>query len=78
MVTATKVRFHIRRRLTRKGGNQWYKVRVDNRVVSTYCGDAPTEFDEAWNRKAEPWTHTKRGWEMRPCEGCLRVRDSAR
>ena len=65
--------FHIRRKLPRKGGNQWYKTRVDNRVVSTHCGEEPTEYDAAPRGKAEPWTHPKHG-EMQPCSECLKQR----
>ena len=58
------VTFHIRRRLPRKGGNQWYKVHVDNRVVSTYCGAAPTEDDVAPSGKAEPCTVSRRVYDL--------------
>ena len=68
-----KTTFHIRRRLPRKGGNQWYKTHVDNRVVSTYCGVEPTEYDGAWNKKAEAWTHPWKG-EMLPCKDCKATR----
>ena len=65
--------FHIRRRLPRKGGNQWYKVHVDNRVVSTYCGAVPTEGDAAPRGKAVSWTHPRLG-ECVPCAECVTQR----
>lgn len=46
---------HIRRRLERKGGNQWYKARGE-RHVATYCGAEPTSWDFDWRSKAQAHT----------------------
>ena len=63
--------YHIRRRLKKQRGNQWYKDR-SNRSNGTYCGAGYTDHDIVWNDKAEEFN----GWE--PCKECVKLRENGR
>ena len=67
--------FHIRRRMPRRGGNQYYLDR-SNRPVFTYCGAPVTEYDDNWRSKAHPWKR-RDGTEMVACVECVRVRKAS-
>lgn len=73
-----KIIYHIRHRLTPRGGNQWYKDRSE-RKVSTYCGAAPTQHDAGWRDKAEEWIGCQNndhpGAVFTPCPKCKKDRD---
>ena len=67
--------FHIRKRLRKLRGNQWYKDR-DDRKVETYCQAEPTEYDVEWRyRKSKKYIAK---WEHKsvvhyPCGVCREV-----
>lgn len=54
--------YHIRQRLTPRGGNQFYKDRSD-RKSETFCGAPCTEYDAAWadRKRAGEWVHAEKG-----------------
>lgn len=60
--------FHIRRRLTRARGNQFYRDQ-NNRDQGTYCGAEPTDHDIRWNW---PAVDTWGGWKA--CRACVKER----
>ena len=72
-----RIIYHIRHRLTPRGGNQFYR---DKRVreVATLCGAEPTEYDAGWREKAEEWTgcqnNANPGATFVPCEECKKKR----
>jgi len=59
--------FHIRRRLKRYKGNQFYKDK-NNRYAGTYCGADPTDHDISWYQKSE------RFLDWFPCSDCINKR----
>lgn len=63
--------FHIRQRLRPRGGNQFYRDKSE-RVSETFCGAPPTEFDVAWNDRAQLFLGRV------PCKECMRLRDGRR
>jgi hypothetical protein len=64
--------FHIRARLARKGGNQFYKAR-GVREVSTLCGAPVTAYDSSFAWKAAEWTNDA-GQRFVPCAACVAKR----
>lgn len=64
------IEFHIRKRLARRRGNQWYADR-SVRTPSTFCGAAVTDHDVSWNDRA------KRFDQWVPCEICVVERTRA-
>ena len=59
--------FHIRRKLRKQKGNQFYKDYSD-RSNGTYCGADMTDKDIAWNEKATPFL------DCEPCQKCIEIR----
>lgn len=66
--------FHIRHRLPRRGGNQFYRDRSP-RVARTLCGAPVTEFDAGWGDHAVDWVNSD-GQAFSVCAECRRVRDA--
>ncbi len=60
--------FHIRRRLRRRGGNQFY-LDTSERKTATYCGENVTDYDISWNADAVAFNG------RRPCPQCIATRD---
>ena len=52
---AMLITYHIRQRLARRRGNQFYKDK-SIREAATFCGAEPTEHDTEWQYRR---THTK-------------------
>lgn len=47
---------HIRKRLPRAGGNQFYKARpTADSAVLTFCGAEPTTLDLSWKDGKTKW-----------------------
>jgi hypothetical protein len=59
--------FHIREKLAKRGGNQFYRDR-SVRTTATLCGAPITEFDVLFHEKAETWN------EHVPCAKCIEIR----
>ena len=59
---------HIRRRLIRAKGNQFYKDQRD-RNQGTYCGSDCTEFDISWKEKSAAFNN----WIT--CPECIKKRE---
>ena len=59
--------YHIRRRLRRRRGNQFYRDR-SIRKSESYCGEM-TADDIFWNWKAEIFEHKF------PCKKCIEIRE---
>jgi hypothetical protein len=68
----TETTFHIRIRLPRGGGNQYYKARPSS-FAETFCGAEATSYDVDWRSKAPTWTRDD-GAEMAPCVACIAAR----
>lgn len=62
--------FHIRKRLRRRGGNQFYRDTAI-RETSTFCGAPVTGYDFACNSKPQPWTNGDT--DFIPCPECVRL-----
>lgn len=62
--------FHIRQRLSKLGGSQFYR---DKRIrpTSTFCGAPCTEFDAGWadRKRVNDWTSERAGL-MTVCLTC--------
>jgi hypothetical protein len=76
--TRKVVTYHIRHRLRRLRGNQFYLDR-NPRETSTFCGAPVTCYDASWNSPAKPWkTHNSDehpdGTPMVACSKCLAKR----
>ena len=63
--------YHVRRRLRRARGNQFYRDRSD-RGRGTFCGAPETGYDAAWaeRKRAKAWDHPELG-RFEPCPACL-------
>jgi len=59
--------YHIRRKLRRLGGSQYYKDKSP-RKAETHCGSPVTDKDIPWNGKAESWEDNT------PCPACIEAR----
>jgi len=59
--------FHIRNKLKKYRGSQWYKDNSD-RYNGTVCGADPTDKDIMWHWKPKKWDK----WE--PCKKCLKIK----
>lgn len=64
--------FHIRKPLSKKRGNQWYRDHGPRDSV-TFCGAVCTAYDIPERSRADAWTGPE-GLEFVPCEKCLEKR----
>ena len=78
-VLEPEMTYHIRRRMRKLRGNQWYKDRGE-RKVATSCGADVTAHDAEWNRKAETFTLELYGKAVIyiPCTDCVGIREEAK
>lgn len=64
---------HIRRRLPRKGGNQWYRSTLDRSVhAATFRGAEVTDKDLEWRQGRTRWAREN------ACPACLEAHDAER
>lgn len=75
MPNATVV-FHVRRRLPRMGGNQWYKNRAEV-PTNTICGAPVTGYDAAWADRHRVTPYQSTPGLMVPCEDCVSAAKAA-
>ncbi len=67
--------YHIRKRLRRRGGTQFYLDRGERRA-ETICGAAVTDHDVPWNAVAVEWSNAYGHYE--PCAACLHRQEQGR
>lgn len=68
--------YHVRRKLRRQRGNQFYRDKSD-RGRGTYCGADCGEYDVSHGSKIAEWTRAD-GELMVPCPECVMLRNRAK
>lgn len=65
--------YHVRRRLRRARGNQFYRDR-SYRGMGTFCGANETQHDRDWaeRNRVKPW-RAPNGMLQTPCEACVKA-----